>query len=55
MTAKQQLLVLCESRGKNVTQLLNHLQEHGIISDNIVTFRELPTSEAARALAWMQR
>ena len=50
MTSRQQLLVLCERRGKTVNQLLDYLQDRGLISDNIVGFRDLPQSEAARIL-----
>lgn len=50
MTSRQQLLVLCEKRGKKIDQLLDWLQDLGMISDNIVRFRDLPQSEAARVL-----
>lgn len=53
MTAKQQLLALASHRGWSVDQMLNYLAEHGRISDNIVTLDDLPASEAARVLPWL--
>lgn len=54
MTAKQQLLALASHRGWSVIELLNYLQEHGRISDNIVTLDDLPASEAMRVLPWLR-
>jgi len=54
MTAKQALLTRAAKQGWTVTHLLNLLQEHGRISDNCVTFKDVPECDAVTALAWVR-
>ncbi len=53
MTTLQRILILAEQRGLSVVDMLNLLQEHGVISDNCVTFRDVPEGDAEIAEKWL--
>ena len=54
MTPRQRLLTT-SARFGGITAALNALQDAGIVSDLVVTVRDVAESDCARAVAWLER